>query len=210
MGGVPELVIRPAEFGDLDAMYAICLQTGDAGADATGRYGDGDLLGHVYVGPYVMMESGFGFVLTSSGPDGSAVVGYALGAADTLAFDAECEDAWWPALRRRYPRPEGTEPGHADDAALIALIHTPSVTDAELAARYPAHLHIDLLPEAQGVGAGRRLIEAVEVELRRRGASGVHLGVDPRNTRAQAFYAHLGYERYDADDAAPVFVKALV
>lgn len=191
MAGVPELLIRPAEFVDLDAMYSICLRTGAAGLDATGQYRDADLLGHVYVGPYVMLESAFGLVLTAD----DAVVGYALGAPDTVAFDAEAAAAWWPVLRRRYPLPDGARPYDGTDAGLIALIHAPPVAAAELLAAYPAHLHIDLLVEAQGTGAGRRLIEALEDGLRARGATGVHLGVDPANTAAQGFYEHVGYRR---------------
>lgn len=196
---MPELSIRPAEFADLDALYDVCLRTGAAGADATGRYADGDLLGHVYVGPYVLLESGFGLVLTVE----AAVVGYALATADTTAFEAEAADAWWPALRRRYPLP-----GAGNDAELVALIHDPPTAARDVVGEFPAHLHIDVLPEAQGLGAGRRLMEAVEAELGGRGASGVHLGVDPANTRAQAFYEHLGYRRAE-HAAGVVFVKPL-
>lgn len=208
---VPELVIRPAEFGDLDAMYSICLRTGAAGADASDVYRDGDLLGHVYVGPYVLMESGFGFALTAD----DTVVGYALATADTAEFEDECATAWWPALRRRYAEPEPTTVDAGDpDAGLLAAVHRPDRTAAGLAAAYPAHLHIDLLAEAQGSGAGRRLMAAVEEELRRRGATGVHLGTDPGNVRAQGFYEHLGYRRlapgeYGIAPGAVVFVKDL-
>ena len=194
MGGVPELTIRPTEFGDLDAMYAICVATGDAGADARAMYTEQDLLGHIYVGPYVMMESGFGFVLEASTGDAAEVLGYAVAAADTAEFEAECEAAWWPALRRRYPAVE-SPPTEDSDAGLIAMIHAPEPTGAELLAEYPAHLHVDLLPDAQGLGAGRKLMQAVEDELRARGAPGVHLGTDPANVRSQGFYAHIGYRR---------------
>jgi len=181
--------IRPAVFGDLDALYSICLRTGAAGDDATDLLTDGDLLGHVYVGPYLLMESGFGFVLA----DDEAVLGYALATADTAAFEAECATGWWPALQRRYPRPEPGAEGL--DAELIGMIHDPERTGGALVAAYPAHLHIDLLPEAQGTGAGRRLMAALEAELARRGAGGVHLGTSPRNVRSQGFYEHLGYRR---------------
>jgi len=190
---VAEPVIRPAEFGDLDVLYSICLRTGAAGDDATALYADGDLLGHIYVGPYVLMESGFGFVLDVGGE----VLGYALAAPDTITFEAECAEAWWPALRRRYALPEGGAAFEAadSDGELIAMIHEPPRTVPDLARAYPAHLHIDLLPAAQGIGAGRRLMAALETELVRVGAGGVHLGTSPRNVRSQGFYEHLGYRR---------------
>jgi ribosomal protein S18 acetylase RimI-like enzyme len=214
MGDVPELTIRPTEFGDLDAMYAICVATGDAGADATALYADPDLLGHIYVGPYVMMESGFGFVLEARTGDRSEVLGYAVAAADTAEFEAECEAAWWPALRRRYPS-AGGPPGEDSDAGLMAMIHAPEPTGAEILAEYPAHLHIDLAPGAQGLGAGRKLMDAIEDELGARGAPGVHLGTDPANVRSQGFYAHLGYRRLvpgelGTADSDVIYVKRLV
>lgn len=205
-----ELVIRPAAFADLDDLYSICLRTGAAGGDATGLYDDGDLLGHVYVGPYVLLESAFGLVIEADG----ALAGYALAAPDTAAFEAEAEQAWWPRLRRRYPAPD-TEPAAAPpDAALVELIHHPRLARRELLAEFPAHLHIDLAPEAQGLGAGRRLMAELEAELAARGAAGVHLGVDAANANAAGFYEHLGYRRlapgeYGTPDGHVVYVKAL-
>ncbi len=47
---------------------------------------------------------------------------------------------------------------------------------------YPAHLHIDLLPELQGQGFGRRLIDTLRGALAERGVAAVHLGMDAANT----------------------------
>jgi len=41
-------VIRPVSQADLDALYEICLRTGDAGEDATHLYSDPRLLGEIY------------------------------------------------------------------------------------------------------------------------------------------------------------------
>ena len=71
--------------------------------------------------------------------------------------------------------------------------HHPDYFCPEPYERYPSHLHIDLLPRAQGRGYGRRMIEQVLNALRRRQSPGVHLGVSERNTRAIAFYRRLGF-----------------
>ncbi|MES1169890.1 MAG: GNAT family N-acetyltransferase, partial [Leifsonia sp.] len=76
-------------------------------------------------------------------------------------------------------------------------------------ADYPAHLHIDLLPEAQGQGLGRRLIETLLDELAAAGATGVHLDMDPANTGAGAFYARLGFTRLDTDEDTARFAMRL-
>jgi ribosomal protein S18 acetylase RimI-like enzyme len=72
------------------------------------------------------------------------------------------------------------------------MLHHPVPTDPALAADYPAHLHVDLLPRAQGSGNGRRLVEHLFSRLRAMGVRGVHLGVDADNERAVGFYRHLG------------------
>jgi len=60
-------------------------------------------------------------------------------------------------------------------------------------AAYPAHLHIDLLPEWQGKGYGRGLMEAFLAGVHAAGAPRVHLGMVPTNTAARAFYHRLGF-----------------
>ena len=72
-----------------------------------------------------------------------------------------------------------------------------------LVAAYPAHLHIDLLARARGVGLGRVLIERLLGDLRARGVPAVHLGADPANENAIQFYEHLGFTMLalTADDA---------
>ncbi len=54
--------------------------------------------------------------------------------------------------------------------------------------KYPAHLHIDLLPEAQGQGLGSRLMDALKAHLRALGVRGVFLCVGKNNKNALRFY----------------------
>jgi ribosomal protein S18 acetylase RimI-like enzyme len=61
--------------------------------------------------------------------------------------------------------------------------------------RWPAHLHIDLLPVARGQGAGRRLVDAWFTRLRERGVSGCHLQTMAENTGAIAFFTTVGFRR---------------
>jgi ribosomal protein S18 acetylase RimI-like enzyme len=189
------MLIRPVEPADLELLYEIALRTGDAGEDATDLFEDRRLLGEVYVGPYVMLGEGIGFTALD---DDGAPAGYVLAAADTRRFEREAEEEWWPRLRERYPAPVG-EPATADEE-MIDLIHHPELAPDWVVAEYPAHLHIDLLPHVQGRGLGRRLIERLLSELRSRGVPGVHLGADPRNHRAIAFYEHLGFTHLTDED----------
>ena len=94
--------IRALRREDRDALYAICLKTGDAGQDATALYRDPELLGHLYAGPYAALEPESAFVLE----DDAGIGGYIVGARDTYAFETRLEAEWWPGLRARYPDPE--------------------------------------------------------------------------------------------------------
>ena len=176
--------VRPA---DVDQLYEICLRTGAAGHDATDLVADRRLFGEIYAAPYAVLEPERGLVVDDD--DGRAV-GYALGALDTRAFEARCEAEWWPGLRQRHPEGSGAT---GLDELLIGIIHHPHLDADDEVTTYPSHLHIDLLPEVQGAGWGRRLMEAMHELLRAAGSPGVHLGVSTRNPRALGFYRHLGY-----------------
>lgn len=184
--------LRWASPDDRDAVYDICLRTGDAGADASDRLRHGELYGHLYAGQYLALEPHLALVASLDG----TVQGYALAALDTAAFERRLENDWWPPLRRAYPLPgDGTEL----DRQFVARLHAPAVTPAAVTSRYPSHLHIDLLPDLQGRGLGRRMIETLLARLAELGSTGVHLGVDTRNVHAQGFYEHLGFTRHHAD-----------
>lgn len=72
-----------------------------------------------------------------------------------------------------------------------------------LVERFRATMHIDLLPEFQGRGWGRQLIERFVDSVRSSGADfgrGIHLGVSGENTKVVAFYERLGFRVYEGGD----------
>jgi ribosomal protein S18 acetylase RimI-like enzyme len=201
-------VIRNATPADTPELYRICLLTGDAGRDATALHADADLLGEVYVGAYLHVQPAVAGVAID---EGGSALGYVLGTPDTVAFAAACEVAWWPALRSRHPL-DSCDAGRVRlpaDQALVETVHRPPMPEADLVAAYSAHLHIDLLPRAQGQGLGRALIDWLLGRLVELGAQGVHLGVDPRNTAAIAFYERLGFTRWGPDPETVTLVRPL-
>ncbi|MFC7788966.1 GNAT family N-acetyltransferase [Microbacterium sp. MAHUQ-60] len=185
--------IRPYRPSDREAMYDVCVKTADAGADATGLFEDDRLWGDIFAVPYVERHPDLAWVVES--PDGRTI-GYVVSTDDTEAFEAWFRDEWWPRVAARYPRSGETEPTRQDGIIDYADRRAPGREPH--AAHYPAHLHIDLLPETQGQGLGRRLIETLFAELRRRGVPGLHLGMNPQNTGAGAFYERIGMHRLDS------------
>ena len=185
--------IRPYRPADLDALYEICLRTGDAGEDASHLYDDPMLLGHLYAAPYATLEPEFAFVLEDEG----GVCGYILGALDTKAFRRKMIDHWLPTLRSGVPKPDGDRERWGPADHLYHQIHFPREDHSKWLERYPSHLHIDILPRGQGQGHGRALMERLLSRLEEADSPGVHLGVDRRNERAQGFYRKLGFSRLD-------------
>jgi|1186.fasta_scaffold96261_3 GNAT superfamily N-acetyltransferase len=180
--------VRTATVQDLPGAYRVCLLTGDAGRDATAVFENPDLLGHVYVGPYIVGEPSLALVVA----DEEGIAGYCLAALDTTRFSDWAETAWWPSLRRQYPlRALGS--GSGQDAGIIALIHRPPMAPAQIVDAYPSHLHIDLLERARGSGMGRTLIERQLEQLRAAGSVACHLTAGVDNANAIAFYEHLGW-----------------
>lgn len=155
--------IRPYHPSDLPMLYRICLLTSDSGEDGSHLYQDPDLVGHLYVAPYAVLEPELCFILTHLGQP----CGYVLGTKNSVAFSERCEQEWFPTLRER------------------------ANTD------YPAHLHIDLLPIAQGKGWGRKMMTPFLEKLRELKISGVELGVSKQNTRAVRFYEAVGFTRLE-------------
>lgn len=181
--------MRQAVWSDAVYLYGICLGTADSGKDAAALFNDPLLVGQYYAAPYLFYDPSCCFVVEDEG----VPKGYILGAADTGAFNRWMETLWLPPLRRRYPDPYPEEKIRTEaERNMLRMLHWPLPPDNPFPG-YPAHLHIDLLPEIQGKGWGRSLMEALLGELRKRRVPGVHLGVGRSNTAAAAFYYKMGF-----------------
>jgi len=180
--------IRPYHQSDLVSLYRICLLTADSGGDASHLYNDPEIVGQFYAAPYAVFEPELCFVVTNAGKP----CGYILGTKDSLNFSEQCENEWFPSLRNRYPLPEIDDQSY--DARIIRLIHGGNPVKKELI-DYPAHLHIDILPEAQGQGMGRRLMDVFCNKLKELKVKSVHLEVGKSNTGAIKYYEKIGYHR---------------
>jgi ribosomal protein S18 acetylase RimI-like enzyme len=192
------VLIRRYRPDDLDSLYRICLQTADSGQDATALFRDPELLGQVYVAPYVTFEPSLAFVAE----DTAGIGGYIVAALDSQAFDQRLEQDWWPALRARYPElpPAQAERLSLPERYAVHDIHHPFGAPPEVAERFPSHLHVNLAPRMQGRGTGRQLTATLLSSLRDLGSRGVHLLVGHSNQRAVGFYRHIGFTELPASN----------
>lgn len=180
--------VRRYEPADLAALREICVLTGHTGRDARGSMTDTSLLPDTFAEPYVVYDPRLAFVAD----DGGQAVGYILGTADTAAFADWFRTTWLPKVAPNH----AGRPAQVTDfeSLILELMYNPMrMVHADLAP-YPAHLHIDILPEYHGQGLGRKLMDAFRGELAGRGIEKFHLSMSPDNTDARAFYDRLGFE----------------
>lgn len=182
--------IRHCKPHDMAGAYEVCLKTGDSGADGTNLYHDDpQALGNIYVGPYIMFEPELAFVLE----DELGICGYVLGALDSQRFYRRVIEEWLPPLQAQHPAPTGNPACWTPSQQLYHEYHNPQFYYPDGFRPYPSHMHIDLLPRAQGRGQGRRMVQHLINRLVELGSPGVHLCLSAVNTRAYRFYQKMSF-----------------
>ena len=186
--------IRSYHSSDNDQVYNICLQTGDSGKDATKLFNDPVVLGHIYAGPYMEYEPQSVFILN----DDSGICGYILGTMNSNAFYDWMNKDWFPVIRKDYNQPIGESSTWSRTEKTINILFQPM--NNKLFTDFPAHLHIDLLPRAQGKGQGTLMMDHYILHLKKNNISGVHLELGITNERAFNFYSKYGMDELERDD----------
>ena len=181
------VLLRSAKIDDLPDLLRVCLETGDSGKDATHLHKLPDLVGEIYVAPYVIHEPDLAYALLSE----KRVVGYLLGVLDTRAFESLLVDKYWPLAKAKYQhfKTEITD----SDRELLKDLDKQGFSDDSLTAKYPSHLHIDIVEAHQGAGYGKSMIAFLLEELKAAGSAGVHLHMSASNDRARGFYKKFGF-----------------
>lgn len=132
------------------------------------------------------------------------VVGYLLGCRDSRRVTPPSAAIRRHVLRRGLLARRGTAGvlwRSAVDLTVAATRSGPAT--GGLDDRWPAHLHIDLLPEARGTGMGRALVERWLNALRTDGIRGCHLETWAENDGAVAFFEAMGFRRHGTPTPMP-------
>ena len=180
--------MRHGHPSDLPYLYEICHRTGFSGQDATGVIGDRALLGQYFAAPYLVRDVHWCWVAA----DGEGVAGYLVTTPDSRSFCDWMNSDWLPSLRELYPQRDDPS-WSVTETWLRTIIHEPA-TCPDFVDAYPAHLHIDFLPRAQGQGWGTQALDRFLKQLRSSGVPGFHLGVGSGNTKARVFYLKQGFD----------------
>lgn len=191
-----EVTIRPYGAADRAAVRHICFVTGFAGSPVDYQWSDEESFADMFSGYYTDREPESAFVAEVDG----RVRGYLLGCRDS----AKAWSPVAPAVRHALRRGLAFRPGTAGfiwravaDAVGDRVRHGTRPSDFDFVdPRYPAHLHINLLPEIRGRGAGARLVDAWLDVLRAEGAPGCFLQTLYENTNAIRFFESMGFRRH--------------
>jgi GNAT superfamily N-acetyltransferase len=189
--GRQEIDIRAYENRFLPDIEAICYRTGYMGGDltGTGAFNDRGLFGTIFCRYYPLFEPENCFVAVS----GERALGYIMGTMDTRAQEQRFFRAMYPRIALRLPVAFIRYRESFRVVMRLPAMARAAAMDDRLLDAYPAHLHINLLPEARGLGVGRELLSRFEGHAASRGAAGVHLWTTDRNARAVVFYRENGY-----------------
>jgi ribosomal protein S18 acetylase RimI-like enzyme len=188
--------IRKYKKRDRPAVREITYRTGFKGKDLTnqGYFDDKELWFLMFIDYYCRYEPENFFVIQER--DSGEVGGFICGTLDTNAQQSRFwKSMTWRIFLRallvtswRYWR---------SFRNLVAMKGMAGAEDRELKAKinsqYPAHLHINVLPEHHGKGLGTRLIKHFENHLAAYGVRGIHLQTSNYNHKAVPFYKKMGY-----------------
>jgi ribosomal protein S18 acetylase RimI-like enzyme len=178
--------VRPYRFEDRAAVRNICYATGLLGHPITALVPDQELFADLWTAAYTDGFPELALIATLEG----VTIGYILGVDDARALPPVFRRHVLPLVLGRLFRGEyrswRTSLPHLFRLALEPALHAP-------VEQFPAHLHINLLESARGLGLGRRLLERFLKRLEALGVPGVQLSTTDRNVAAVHLYERLGF-----------------
>jgi ribosomal protein S18 acetylase RimI-like enzyme len=191
--------IRTFTENDRAALRELFARAGE-GAPTETLWGHLDSEAAVYLTPYLDHEPGSVFLAVRDG----ALVGYLTG---SLGGAVPGEDERIARAIREHrvmlrPRAMPFFARAAADVAVAAVRRRPTAGELH-DPRWPAHLHINVAPEARGTGAGAGLVHRWFDRLAEHGSPGCHLQTVVENTRAVRFFTRLGFEPYGETPVVP-------
>lgn len=194
------MTVRLFREDDRAALRDLFVRAGE-GSPTASLWGHVDSEAAVYLDPYLDREPESFFVAENDG----VLVGYLAGCVDTAAFPGESELMEKAIKEHRLMFRAGPAAFFARsmlDVAWAAVRRQPTagVLQDE---RWPAHLHINVVPEARGTGVAAELMRQWQERLRGLGSLGCFLQTLVENTRAVRFFRRMGFVEHGPTPIVP-------
>lgn len=172
------LKIRPYQDSDKADVEHICIATAPKSMVSSEKLTEQTLL--LYSRYYTRLEQSHCFVLTEG--EEERAVGYILCAPDYKYYKQQFMTNEVKALRKLGP-------------SAVIQAYGEVTAPKPFSKKYPAHLHIDILPAYQHQGMGTKLMDTLVQHLCELGVPGVLLVVGAENQSSIAFYQKYGFQR---------------
>ena len=196
-----DTLVRSYDLSDRERLNALFTR---AGADSP----SGELWGHpasertIYLDPYLRLDPRSVFLAEVGGH----LVGYLTGCLDSSELPSEDERMKRAITEHRLmrrPRVIGFFARAAFDLAWTRLRRQEVVSGDFADPDWPAHLHINVAPEARGTGAAEALMAAWFDRLSEAGSPGCHLQTLVENARAVRFFERMGFRPHGTTPLVP-------
>ena len=184
--------IRKYSNRDEKEVMNICYRTGYMGEDLTflNLFNDTKLFAQLFCLYYIRYEPDNCFVAALD----NKILGYIIGTSDTkkqrmrFALLMPCIILFRSLFYTWWKYPESFK-------ALVYFISNGDLSNKpdNLNKNYPAHLHINILPEYQHLGVGSLLLQAFEGEMIKKNVRGIHIRTSNKNIKAIPFYMKKEY-----------------
>ncbi len=182
--------LRQAHPEDLEHLGNIAYDTGFFGKPADIYFGDRRLFTDLWVRPYLFGPGHCNLVAELAGE----VVGYIIGSPDIRRYERYMLTTLAPYLLRRWLAGNYPRWRRSLRFLLRALRYRSRHAPVE---RYPAQLHLNLLPRARGQGLGKALLESHLDCLSASGVPGVQLSTTRENVAAINLYEKCGFRVFE-------------
>lgn len=166
--------IRPYQQKDFDRMHKICFETSSGFESEKGKVA----LFATYCDYYINEDAESCFVAVN---DLDEAIGYVICAPDDKKYQRVFKEKYAPILKKASP--------------IRYIFHVANEwLCKKIKKEYPAHLHIDILPEGQRQGLGTALIDRILTHLKENGVPGVYLVCGAGNEKGVNFYRKYGFK----------------
>jgi len=197
--------IRNVKETDEHALIDICFTTGDPSLKRI--FPEPRLFSHFWCLYYLWYESENCFVAEDT--EKKKVIGYIISTKDTIKQEKDFEEKIGPLIKKRMKE--------VRVRSLISKIYAYFIIHKSLSSKrrkmlekYPAHLHINILPEYQRQGIGHKLMGKLEQHLIKNNILGFHLEVGSKNTLGISFYKKYGLKDISKNHFSIVYAKKLI
>jgi len=193
--------IRPFAERDRTELRELFERAGQ-GSPSASLWGHEESEAAVYLTPYMDLEPESLFVAVVDG----VIVGYLTGSLASGRIPSESDRMdhaikSYRLIRRTKPLKFFVRAGLDMARARVGRQEQAAGDFADV--RWPAHLHINVVPEARGTGIAVSLMERWLDRLIETGSPGCHLQTLVENTRAVRFFERMGFAKYGTTPLVP-------